>query len=208
MGSVGAATDRRGLARIEGSARIFSTRPRARSAVRGAHQTSRVRWRDMSYVRIQCLATGAAVAMAGTLVGPALGSTANVVTAIKTQDALVRKMPGFKVYNANLNVKTVMQAKKVVPVIGPLERASARAVGVVEKASTSSAKQRQGKAEWITGAKEENHAALEYRTALQDLISGHRSAFKSEDAKAQTLIRKGVTLSVKADRLLGISIND
>jgi hypothetical protein len=162
----------------------------------------------MRNVRSQCLSIAAALALTASLAGAAQASSTNVATAIKTQDRLVRRTPECKTFNANLNVKTVSKAKKVVPVIEPLEKAAARAVRVVAKASTSSARQRRGKADWIKGSEEVDRGMLEYRTALEDLIAGKQSAFKAIDARAQTLIDKGVTLSSNGDQLIGISIND
>jgi hypothetical protein len=162
----------------------------------------------MRNVTSHCLSVAAALALTGSLAGAAQASSTNVVTAIKAQDRLVKRTPGFKTLNDNLNVKTVSAAKKAVPVIEPLVKASARAVRVVAKASTSSAQQRQGKADWIKGSEEEDRGLLEYRTALEDLIEGKHSAFKAMDTKAQTLIGKGVTIGSKGDQLLGISIND
>ena len=164
--------------------------------------------RACNELRMKCLQAGVALAVVGSLAGTAHASPGNVVAVIKAQDALVRRMPQFKEYDSHLDVKTPGEAKKLIPAIGPLEKASARAVRVVAKASTSSAKQRRGKALWVTSAELEDRAALVYRTALEDLVAGRLSAFRAVDTKAQKLIAEGVTQSAIADRLLGISIND
>jgi hypothetical protein len=159
-------------------------------------------------VRTPCLSIAAALALTATLVATAQAASTNVVTVIKTQDALVRRMPDYKTFNENLNVKTVAAAKKVVPIIAPFEKASARATHIVAQASASSAKQRQGKADWVKGSNEADRGILEYLAALKDLIAGNHAAFQTGDAKAQKLIANGVTLGAKGDRLLGISINE
>jgi hypothetical protein len=120
----------------------------------------------------------------------------------------VRRMPAFAYLNAHLNTSSKAVAKKLVPDLGPLVRASQRAIAVVSLASTPSARQQTRKADWIKGSREDNTALLQYRSALQDLIAGKQSAFKATDAKTQALLAKGVTLSSKGDKLLGLSAND
>ena len=125
------------------------------------------------------LSIGAAVAIAVSVAATAHADSMNVVAAIKAQDAHVRHLPGYQTFEAGLNVKTVSQAKKVVPVIGAIETASVHATHIVARASTSTAKQRQGQADWVKGSDEADQGISEYRTALKDLIAGNHSAFKN-----------------------------
>ena len=148
------------------------------------------------------------VAVAGVLAGTAQASAPSVVAVIKQQDRIVRQVPGWKILQKDLDAKTASAARLVVPVIGPIVKASAHEVAVVGKASTSSTQQQQGKSEWLKGDREVNHALLHYRTALRDLIAGKTAAFKSADVEAQNLLARGVTASYKGDRLLHISVND
>ena len=85
--------------------------------------------------------------------------------------------------------------------------ASRYAIAVVAKSTTSSARQRQGKARWITASKEQERGILEYRTALEALLAGKQAAFKTEHTRALNLIAASLVLSAKADHLLGISVN-
>lgn len=138
----------------------------------------------------------------------AQASSTNVVQVIKSQDKIVRRMPAFAYLNAHLNTSSKAVAKKLVPELGPLVRASTRAIAVVARSSTSSARQQRGKAHWVKGSQEDNTALLQYRSALEDLIASKQAAFKATDARAQKLLAKGVTLSSKGDQLLGLSAND
>ena len=129
------------------------------------------------------------------------------MSAIKTQDRLIRRLPANKDFTAHLNAITVSQAKKLEPQIGPLVKASDHAIAVVAKSTTSSSRQRQGKTLWIKASHEQEHGILEYRAALEDLLAGKQAAFKTEHTKALNLINASVLLSAKADGLLKISVN-
>jgi hypothetical protein len=160
----------------------------------------------MHLLKTQRLAFGALLVIVGVTATPALASSSNVVTAIKTQDTL-RRLPANKDLNAHLNSITAAQAKKLAPQIGPLVKASDHAIAVVAKSTTSSSHQRQGKALWIKASHEQERGILQYRTALEDLLAGKQAAFKSEHTKALNLIDASVVLSAKADQLLKISVN-
>lgn len=147
------------------------------------------------------------VAVVGSIPGPAAAASTNVVTAIKTQDGVIRRLPANKDLNAHFGSITLTQAKKLEPEIGPLVKATDRAISVVAHATTSSSRQRQGQLEWVKASREQVRGILEYRAALQALLAGKHGAFKTEHAKALKLIGDSVLLSARGDRLLGISIN-
>lgn len=99
------------------------------------------------------------VLVAGAFATNAHGKPVDVVQAIRTQDRIARRTPGFVYLNAHLNTSSETVAKKLVSETGPLVRASRHAIAVVARSSTSSARQRKGKSEGSKG-----HAS-EYRPA-------------------------------------------
>jgi hypothetical protein len=145
--------------------------------------------------------------VAGVASSAQAGST-NVVTAIKTQDAIIKRAPGFKELSGKFKPKTKAQAEKFVADLVKLEKVSAHAVDVVAASSTTSAKQREGKQLWVRGSREENRGILEFHTALQDLIDHKTAEFKTDYVKAAKALVAGAKLGSKGDKLLGLPASD
>ena len=161
----------------------------------------------MRTYRTGALSLGVAIALAGGITGTAQADQPNVVTAIKAQDKIMKQSPALKKIN-NLNGTSKAQARKLVADLGKLEKLSEHAVSVVAKASTSDAKQRQGKQDWLKGTREQNRGLLQLRTALKSAIAGNKTAFKGEYTKALKTLISGAQLSAKGDKLLGLPTND
>jgi hypothetical protein len=145
--------------------------------------------------------------VAGVASAAQAGST-NVVTAIKTQDAVIRHAPGFKVLSGKVKPKTRAQAVKFVADLTKLEKISAHAVDVVAASSTTSAKQRAGKQLWVKGSREQNRGILDLHAALRDELVGKTAASKTEAVKAAKALLAGTKLGVKGDKLLGLPTTD
>ena len=159
--------------------------------------------------RIRWLTAGALVVLGGITSGSADASTINVTAAIKAQDGAIRRLPANKQLDAHLlKTTTVPEAKKLVALIGPLITKTDHAIDVVAQSSTTSPAQKNGKTEWVAASRQQVKGILEYRSALEGLIAGNQSVFRAADAKAKKLIAESVIASAKADKLLGISIND
>jgi hypothetical protein len=156
----------------------------------------------MRNLSLRALSAGVALALTGGLAGAAQASPTNVVTAIKTQDEIITQTPGDKALR-HLTVNTRAQAKKLVVELGALEKTATHAVTVVSQSSTSSARQRQGKADWIRGSEEQNRAILELITAFKEALADNQAA-KAEYTKATKLLAAGSALGAKGDKLLGL----
>jgi hypothetical protein len=157
------------------------------------------------------LPLAAVLAGAGGVAGVAssaqAGST-NVVTAIKTQDAIIKRAPGYKVLTGQVKPKTKAQALKFVADLTKLEKVSAHAVDVVAASSTTDAKQREGKRLWVQGSREQNRGILDLHAALRDLLIGKTAAFKTESVKSAKALVAGTKLGIKGDKLLGLPTTD
>jgi hypothetical protein len=145
--------------------------------------------------------------VAGVASSAQAGST-NVVTAIKTQDAIIKRAPGFKELSGQVKPKTKAQAVKFIADLTKIEKISAHAVDVVAASSTTSAKQREGKQLWVKGSREQNRGILEFHTALVDAVDQKSAAFKTEFLKATKSFTAGTRLGIKGDKLLGLPPTD
>jgi hypothetical protein len=159
----------------------------------------------MRNLTIRCLALSAALALTGATAGAAQASSPNVVSAIKAQDKIINKAPAWKALNHEPTSEA--QVKKLISDLGSLEKLGAHAVAVVSRSSTTSAKQRQGKADWINGSREQDRGMLELGTALKDALAGN-AASVAEYNKGLDKIDAGTALGSKGDKLLGLPRDD
>lgn len=162
----------------------------------------------MRTLGIRLISAGAALALIVGMAGVAQASAPNVVTAIKAQDKVIQRSPGWKELQHFKKVTTRAQTKKFIADLGKLAKTASRAVNVVSKASTSSARQRQGKADWVKGSREQTRGIRQLRTALKDALAGKKAAAKKELHTALKTILAGTTLGMKGDKLLGLPTSD
>lgn len=162
----------------------------------------------MTTRRTRTIALSVGLLALGAASGSAAAAPRNVVAVIKAQDKIIHRMPADRYLNEHLNTSSKPVAEKLAPELGQLYTASQHAVSLVATASTSNARQRQGKADWIKGSREDDRGLLQYRAALRDLIAVDQAAFKREKAISTKTIGAGLILSAKGDKLLRISIND
>jgi hypothetical protein len=155
---------------------------------------------------IRCLTLCAGLALTGAIAGAAQASSPNVVSAIKAQDKIISKAPAWKALKHEPT--SIAQVKKLISDIASLEKLGVHAVAVVSRSSTTSAKQRQGKADWINGSREQDRGLLELGTALKDALAGNGAGSAAEYTKGIAKVNAGTALGSKGDRLLGLPPND
>jgi hypothetical protein len=161
----------------------------------------------MPNLRSAAVSLGAVLVMIAGSAGVAHATTTNVVTAIKAQDKILKNSQGLKDLN-HLKVSSPAQIKKFVPDLTKLKNADAHAVTVVSTSSTTSPRQRQGKADWIKGSKEQIRGLLKVRSAFEDLLAGRKTAFKSDYVKGIKELEAGAHLGSRGDKLLGLPSAD
>ncbi len=154
------------------------------------------------------LSVGVAAVMAAGAASAAQASSTNVVTAIKAQDKIISKTIGYKELNGKIQAKTPAQARRLITNLDKLEKISAHSVDIVAASTASSAKQREGKQDWIKGSREQNRGLLQLDAALKDVLDKKVAAFKREYPKAIKTFAAGTKLGIKGDKLLGLPITD
>ena len=160
----------------------------------------------MRNLTIRCLALSAALGLSAAIAGAAQASSPNVVSVIKAQDKILSKAPGWSAFSQQPT--SAAGVKKLIADLDSLEKLGAHAIAVVSRSSTTSAKQRQGKADWLAGSREQDRALLGLGTALEDVLAGNGSASAAAYDKAIKLIDAGSALSAKGDKLLGLPSDD
>jgi type IV secretory pathway TrbL component len=159
---------------------------------------------------IRTLSAFAAMSLVVAMTGVAQASSPNVVTAIKAQDKVISRTAGLKEFN-HLDVKKLparTRAKRLIADFGKLEKTAARGIAVVSKASTTSARQKQGKAFWIAGSREQTRAIRQLQSALKNVLAGDTTAAKTQYRKAIKTFLVGTILGIKGDKLLGLPDTD
>lgn len=156
----------------------------------------------MRNLTIRGIALGAALALAGTTAGVAQASQPNVVKAIRAQDKIIGKSP---VWKALQNPPTTAAGfEQLIAEVPALVKAGDHAIAVVSKSTTTSAKQRAGKQDWLKGSRQQLQGLNEAQTALTDLFAGNATTAQTELAKAVQDVAAGTKLSTKGDKLLGL----
>ena len=164
----------------------------------------------MRRLSIRTLSALAAMTFVVATTGVAYAGSPNVVTAIKAQDKVISSTPGWNELN-HLNLKKLparSRAKRLSADFGKLAKAAARGISVVSKASTTSARQRQGKAFWIEGSREQTRSIRQLQSAFKDVVAGNRTAAKMQYRKGITTFVVGTVLDIKGDKLLGLPDTD
>jgi hypothetical protein len=162
----------------------------------------------MHQLHRRVLPLAAVLAGVGGVASSAEAGSTNVVTAIRTQDAIIKRAPGYKVLSGQVKPKTKAQAIKFVADLTKLEKVSTHAVDVVAASSTTSAKQREGKRLWVKGSRGQNRGILDLHAALRDELIGKTAASKTEAVKAAKAFAAGTKLGIKGDKLLGLPVTD
>lgn len=157
----------------------------------------------MRSLRGRVLPLGAGLVVMCGAAGAAQAATPNVKTVIKAQDRLIRKSPEYAKLKT-ISVQTPAQAQTVVVALGALHKALEHAATVVSKSSTTSARQRTGRNEWVKAARELAHGLTQLQTALRDAEHGNKTAAQAEILKADKTMKAANTLGTKADRLIGL----
>jgi hypothetical protein len=155
--------------------------------------------------RVVSLGLAAVVAMGAT--GVAQAASTNVVTAIKTQDRVIKRSPAYKDLQ-HIDVKTKAQARMLLKSFSTLRREADHAASVVAAASTSGARQKQGQRDWVNGAREFASGLGEFLTGFNDLRAGKTADAKRELLKADKTLKAGNALGSKGDKLLGLPTRD
>ena len=129
----------------------------------------------MRNLRGRLLPRGAGlVVMCGTA-GVAQAATPNVRTAIKTQDRIIRRSPEYAKLK-NISIQTPAEAAPVIKALGALHASLEHAATVVSKSSTTSARQRTGRGEWVAAARQLAHGLSQLQAALRDPNTATRRA--------------------------------
>jgi hypothetical protein len=149
------------------------------------------------------VAVGAGLAPAG-----AHASSTDVVSAIKTANHVIDQTRGYKELIGKLTPKTKAQAERIVGDFTELEKVADHQVDLVAQSSTSSAKQVQGKRDWVQGSREQDQGILQFRDAFKDVIEGNEAAFKRDFVKGSKTFVTGTKLGIKGDKLLGLPSTD
>ena len=162
----------------------------------------------MPQLKSRVISLGLSVAVvAGVTGGVAQARSTNVVSAIKTQDKLIRRSPAYKDLQ-HFDVKTKGQAKTLLKSFPALEREADHAATVVAAASTDSVRQRRGQRDWVAGMREGARGIGQFDTAIKDVLAGRKATAKREAIKAEKTIKAGNALGSKGDKLLGLPTSD
>lgn len=162
----------------------------------------------MPYLKSRVVSLGVSVAViAGITGGVAQAKSTNVVTAIKSQDKLIKRSPAYKELQ-HFDVKTKTQARTLLKSFSALQREADHAASVVAAASTSSARQKSGRRDWVNGMREGARGIGQFDTGIKDLLAGKKTDAKREVVKAEKTLKAGNALGSKGDKLLGLPTRD
>jgi hypothetical protein len=162
----------------------------------------------MSHVKSRVVSLGLSVAVAAAATGGvAQANSTNVVTAIKSQDKVIKRSPAYKELQ-HFDVKTKTQARTLLKSFSALQREADHAASVVAAASTSSARQKSGQRDWVNGMREGARGIGQFETGIKDLLAGKKTDAKQEVVRAEKTLKAGNALGSKGDKLLGLPTRD
>jgi hypothetical protein len=158
----------------------------------------------MTSLRQRVLVASAAILAAVAAAAPAQARAENVLDAISSQSRIILNSKAEKTAH-HLKSGTLAQQRKAVPVYESLAREFDHAASVAAAATASTAKQRTGRHEWVTGM---HDFATSYRNlalAFGDLSRHDSSGAETILGKTHKILSTAVSDTDKAYKLFGIS---
>ena len=131
----------------------------------------------------------------------------NVVTAIHQQD-LVINASGAVQRLRHLEATSQNNPKKLYKPIEEIARKFSHAASVVSNSSAATARQRDGRHNWVSGVNEIAAGFYRLGRALHDVIHGAKTNTAKIALDAESKINRGRTLLLRADRQLGLKSGD
>ena len=151
------------------------------------------------------------VITAAVLIGlPAASASAVTLTvtqAIEAQDKTIHASAAYKSLQ-DFKIKTAAEAKLAIPKYVALQKLLANAATAVSTAAATTATQKTGRKEWVTGVRTLARGIGFLVTELNDAVHGNKTATKAAAQKAITYIDAGNATGDKADALLGLAKGD
>jgi cell division protein ZapA (FtsZ GTPase activity inhibitor) len=144
----------------------------------------------------------AAVCM-GCAAGAAQASATTVVAAVKTQDRIVKSSAAYRGLK-HVTADTPQQARKLIVEFKALQRRLEHAATVVSRATATDARQRRGKADWVTGVRDLGRGIGQLDSGLTDVIKGRTAAGKALLKRANRTLAAANAIGTRGKRLLGI----
>ena len=158
----------------------------------------------MTSIRHRALAAGLGLLAAAAVAAPAEARAENVLDAISSQSKAILNSRAEQTAHS-LKTGTLAQQRKAVPVYRALAKEFDHASSVAAAATASTAKQRTGQHEWVTGM---HDFAIAYRNlakAFQDLSVHNSTAAETILGRTHARITAAVKDTDEAYKLFGIS---
>jgi hypothetical protein len=135
-----------------------------------------------------------------------LASATNVTQAIKAEDKITHSSPAYPELT-HFDVKTVAQARRLIPQLEVLGWFLDRAANVVASASATS-RQRKGQQDWVAGVRTAARAVEAAAAVLKEVVDGKKVAASAELSKAAKQELSASRQVIEGDRLLGLPSSD
>lgn len=161
----------------------------------------------MPRVRVRLVALLAVGVLTAAAAGAAQASATPVVTAIKSQDRVIRHSAAYRSLK-HIRTSTAAEARKLIREFEALQPKVEHAATVVSHAAAVGARQRRGKRDWVTGARELARGIGQLDAGLLDVEHGRASAGKAILLRADRTLGMANLIGDRGDRLLGLPTTD
>jgi hypothetical protein len=158
----------------------------------------------MPSLRRRVLVASAAVLAAAAVAAPAQAHAENVLDAISSQSKIILNSQAEKTAH-HLKSGTLAQERKAIPVYESLAREFDHAASVAAAATASTARQRTGQREWVSGMHDFATAYRNLALAFGDLSRHDSAGAEAILGKTHKVLSTAVADTDKAYKLFGIS---
>lgn len=161
----------------------------------------------MRHVRMRLTSLLVIGVCVGSAAGAAQASASTVVSAVKTQDRIVKSSAAYRGLK-HVRADTPAAARRLIAEFRVLQRKVDHAATVVSHATASGTRQRIGKRDWVTGVRDLGRGIGQLDRGLTDVINGRTTTGKALVKKAARTLAIANAIGTRGKRLLGIPANE